>query len=121
LKGCGGARSHFRTGLRSRNSLLTGKTTGNFDVLADGIEIQQATQSQNQRVAEIFPAQRSRELLSLNRESQGGNREANNIQFVMHLFQGRGSSTIGANVVHRRTQRRSRWSERGQKALWRVL
>jgi len=39
----GGARSHFRTGLRSRNSLLTGKTTGNFDVLADGIEIQQAT------------------------------------------------------------------------------
>jgi hypothetical protein len=65
----GGAPSHFRTGLCRRNSLLTGKTTGNFDILADGIEIQRATQGQNQRVAEVFPEQRSRDFLLLNRES----------------------------------------------------
>jgi len=33
------------------------------------IEIQQATQEQNQRVAEIFPEQRSRDFFLLSRES----------------------------------------------------
>src|SRR6185503_8577459 len=51
----GGARSHFRTGLYRHSSLLTGKTTGNFDTLAVRIEIQRATPGQIQRVAEIFP------------------------------------------------------------------
>jgi hypothetical protein len=78
--GLSGAHSHFRTGLCRRNSLLTGKTTGNFDVLADGIEIQRATQEENQRVAEIFPAQRSRDFLLLSRESQRKIREATDIR-----------------------------------------
>ena len=64
-----------RTRLHSRNSLLTGKLTGNFVKFACWARFCTPTYEQIQRLAAKFPTQPNREFLQKNREFVQENRE----------------------------------------------